>query len=605
VGAMCYVPSALYGFLIPGTHDLIMKRHKPPVVLLCVVFLSGQSLSFAALPVSTIYPPVLVANPSASFVLQPILKPRHNALGGQAGPKTGDGGSLQSAASFLTQTLKTVGIQIAQDKIARYGQEHKWNNIVIMVASAAVASSVEAMEYAVTGDTKGFIDFKTESEDARGPPTNKPGILTQIKNAIGKGAGWVSDVLKGVGGAIQSVFVSDDVSNAKLTFGVDGKAVSYQEEGAPGQAKVEYDVKRITDGVVQATKDNGEIIQVTYNTETGEALDVQTIGNLGSGNYYSPLSDAYAAYEAELMQGINAYDFGSSAHETTINSRTSGSTSNNGFNLFQWLMQPIEAFVNRDPLARVLGQAVKDYFFEDRSVLFDGTRTYNESTLGTANGMYQFPRNGEPLNYFVNGISTSFNGAMQDSITYNALGRYNPSSGGLVDSIETGIGRWIGDKVPGRMAILVANDIETMIKNYNGPINIDAHSQGTVILTDALFELGRRGVKIPANVNITFNAPAVYIDKIRMATANISQRNIAINVRSNDSVPLILSTPLKNDKFFISPALVPQNWVSVGKKIWGVLNLGRVGQEHDYGKYYQEYLEGRNGRRRQNNKYPG
>ena len=315
---MCYVPSALYGFLIPGipgTHDLIMKRHKPPVVLLCVVFLSGQSLSFAALPVSTIYPPVLVANPSASFVLQSILKPRHNALGGQAGPKTGDGGSLQSATSFLTQTLKTVGVSIAQDKISRYGEEHKWNSVWIMVANAALESFVEAAEYVATGDEQDFTKFGREAVDARAPPTNRPGIFTQIKNAIGKGAGWVSDVLKDAGGAIKSVFVSDSGSgapNAKLTFGLDGKATSYQQQDELGKASIAYGLEAIVDGVSAFTSDTGERQYLNYDPTSGAFLGIDTIGNLGPANYYSPLGDAFNALEDGLTSDTFGYDWGSS-----------------------------------------------------------------------------------------------------------------------------------------------------------------------------------------------------------------------------------------------------------------------------------------------------
>ncbi|OGX11556.1 MAG: hypothetical protein A2351_08240 [Omnitrophica bacterium RIFOXYB12_FULL_50_7] len=193
------------------------------------------------------------------------------------------GSFFNTAASLLKDVVKSVGVSIAQDKISRYGEEHKWNSVWIMVANAALESFVEAAEYVATGDEQDFLKFGREAADARAPPTNRPGIFTQIKNAIGKGAGWVSDVLKDAGGAIKSVFVSDSGSgapNAQLTFGLDGKATSYQQQDELGKAGIAYGLEAIVDGVSAFTSETGERKYLEYDPKTGAALDIKTIGNL-------------------------------------------------------------------------------------------------------------------------------------------------------------------------------------------------------------------------------------------------------------------------------------------------------------------------------------
>jgi len=172
-------------------------------------------------------------------------------------------------------------------------------------------------------------------------------------------------------------------------------------------------------------------------------------------------------------------------------------------------------------LGPVLG--IRDYFFENRSqlILPEGISVENVRT------------------YAINGILTSREAAQAFANQHQTAVRFNPSSGSVADLLEYGLDRTLGYFFPSRVARNVADDLR-VFSALGQPINVEAHSQGTLILSNGLHDFGRGGGLLPEGSSARYIAPTIPEwrgNRSAFAAGLDPKTNVKYLINPLDSVP--------------------------------------------------------------------
>jgi RHS repeat-associated protein len=203
-------------------------------------------------------------------------------------------------------------------------------------------------------------------------------------------------------------------------------------------------------------------------------------------------------------------------------------------------------------LAHEISVGVEDWA-SDRGELVEVTRDQTSS-----NGKFRL----RPLNslndastnkLFTNGIKNTLLEAAQKALEQTkssvAILFYNPTSGWIADLTESALMKLTGTSSLG-------NQLAALLQNSRGITTIVAHSQGSLIVSNALNVIGKSGFRFEQTITIIYNGPA--------ANGQIAKK-LAFNVGAN------LQTPINSHFFDIVGNVIGGNTANPFKIIGSIL----------------------------------